>query len=94
MNLDFSADPTFSWYVVLLALSSIVMLALGAIGGGMSVGERILNVLFGVGFLGYAVYLGFIFEGGEYTLFFYAFILPVLMVGKFVKTLVAGRQPA
>lgn len=94
MNIDFSADPTFSWYVVLLALSGIVMLALAAIGGGQSAGERLLNLLFGVGFLGYGVYLGFIFDGGEYMMFFYAFVLPVLMLVKFVRTLLGARQTA
>ncbi|MEU8796120.1 hypothetical protein [Spirillospora sp. NPDC048819] len=94
MNIDFSADATFSWYVVLLLLSGIVMLVIAAIGGGQSVGPRLLNAVFGVGFLGYAVYLGFIFEGGEYAMFLYAFILPVLMLFKFVGALAGRRQSA
>jgi hypothetical protein len=30
----------------------------------------------------------------EYMMFFYAFILPVLMVAKFARTLLGGRQAA
>jgi hypothetical protein len=94
MNIDFAADATFSWYVVFLLVSGIAMLLMAAIGGGQSVGERLLSLVFGVGFLGYAVYLGFIFEGGEYVMFFYAFILPVFMLFRFVKALFGERQSA
>ncbi|WP_051710883.1 hypothetical protein [Streptomyces sp. NRRL S-350] len=97
-NLDFSAEPLFSWYVVLLALSGILMVVLGAVGGGLKVGLRILNVLIGLGFLGYAYYLAFVFEGGTYYLFFKVFILPVAMIVYSVKTMAersrAKRQPA
>ncbi|MFB4305413.1 hypothetical protein ACA511_04800 [Actinomadura sp. GTD37] len=94
MNIDFGADAAFSWYVVFLLGSGVVMLIMAAIGGGQSVGERLLNLAFGVGFLGYAVYLGFIFDGGEYFMFFYAFILPVLMLFRFVKALFGERASA
>ncbi|WBP88506.1 hypothetical protein [Kitasatospora cathayae] len=88
-NLDFSAEPLFSWYVVLLALSGLIMLVLGVLPlGGLKVGLRIFNVLFGLGFLGYAYYLAFVFEGGEYFLFFKAFILPVGMIVASVKAIV------
>jgi hypothetical protein len=79
---------------VFLLVSGIAMLVMAAIGGGQSAGERLLNLAFGVGFLGYAVYLGFIFEGGEYFMFFYAFILPVLMLFRFVKAMFGERQSA
>ncbi|QKW39595.1 hypothetical protein HUT06_40840 [Actinomadura sp. NAK00032] len=94
MNIDFSADATFSWYVVFLLVSGLAMLLMAAIGGGQSGGERLLNLAFGVGFLGYAIYLGFIFDGGEYFMFFYAFILPVLMLFRFVKALFGERASA
>ncbi|NKZ03606.1 hypothetical protein [Actinomadura latina] len=94
MNIDFSADAAFSWYVVFLLVSGFGMLLMAAIGGGQSVGERLLNLAFGVGFLGYAVYLGFIFDGGEYFMFFYAFILPVVMLFRFAGALFGARQRA
>ncbi|MFE6869058.1 hypothetical protein ACFVFS_21195 [Kitasatospora sp. NPDC057692] len=89
MNLDFDVDPLFSWYVVLLALSGIALLVIGAINlGGLKIGWRILNVLAGLGFTGYAYYLAFVFDGGTYTLFFKAFILPVALIVNAVKALV------
>ncbi|MEU8926816.1 hypothetical protein AB0D10_38835 [Kitasatospora sp. NPDC048545] len=87
-NLDFSAEPLFSWYAVLLALSGVIMLVLGAVAGGLKAGLRILNVLIGLGFLGYAYYLVFVFEGGTYYLFFKVFILPVAMIVYSVKAIV------
>ncbi|MFI0407419.1 hypothetical protein [Actinomadura sp. 3N508] len=92
MNIDFSADATFSWYVVLLGVCSIAMLVMAAIGLGQDVVSRLLNAAFGIGFLGYAIYLGFIFDGTEYTLFFYVFILPVLMLFRFARALFGRRE--
>ncbi|MEV0537423.1 hypothetical protein [Kitasatospora sp. NPDC050463] len=97
MNLDFTVDPLFSWYVVLLAISGIAMVVLGAInlGGGLSAGWRVINVIAGVAFAGYAYYLAFLFEGSEYRMFFQAFILPVLLIVNAVKALVArSNAPA
>ncbi|MFJ6384790.1 hypothetical protein ACIQI7_32875 [Kitasatospora sp. NPDC092039] len=87
-NLDFNAEPLFSWYVVALAVSGVIMVVLGAVAGGMKVGLRILNVVIGLAFLGYAYYLAFVFEGGTYTIFLKVFILPVLMIVASVKALV------
>ncbi|MFE2723771.1 hypothetical protein [Kitasatospora sp. NPDC059327] len=97
MNLDFTVDPLFSWYVVLLAISGIAMVVLGAVnlGGGLSAGWRAINVIAGLAFTGYAYYLAFVFEGGEYRMFFQAFILPVLLIVNAVKAMVArSNAPA
>ncbi len=95
MNLDFSVDPLFSWYVVLLLISGVAMLGIGITNfAGLSIGWRIFNVLAGIGFAGYSIYLGFIFEGGEYVIFFKAFILPVVMIVQFVRSLMARGNAA
>lgn len=94
MNIDFNAEPLFSWYVVLLAFAGVVMLGMAAIGGGQSMWMRALDTLFGIGFVGYAVYLGFIFTGGTYVIFFKAFLLPVFLLIGFVKSLVNRRGQA
>lgn len=92
MNLDFTAEPLFSWYVLLLLVSGIAMVAIGAVNfGGLSGGWRAFNVIAGVAFVGYGIYLGFIFEGGSYFIFFKAFILPVAMIFNFARSLV-GRS--
>jgi hypothetical protein len=82
MNIDFSADATFSAYVCLLIFSGIAMLVASA---AAKQGTRILDVLFGLGFLGYGFYLAFLFDGGSYAMFFYAFILPVMMIYRTIK---------
>ncbi|MEU6966844.1 hypothetical protein AB0A71_03685 [Kitasatospora aureofaciens] len=88
-NLDFSAEPLFSWYVVLLAFSGIIMVVLGVLPlRGLKVGLRILNVVVGVAFAGYAYYLAFVFEGGTYRIFFQALILPFAMIVATVKAVV------
>ncbi|MYU04035.1 hypothetical protein GTY81_09065 [Streptomyces sp. SID8366] len=87
MNLDFSAEPLFSWYVVLLFISGAAMLILGVVNaGGLSKGWRAFNVIAGLGFMGYGIYLGFIFQGGSYLIFFKAFILPVMVVVNFFRS--------
>jgi hypothetical protein len=91
VNLDFSAQPLFSWYVVLLAVSGVAMMALAAVRSG-STGMRVFNALVGVAFLGYAIYLAFIFEGGTYFIMFKAFILPVLLIANGIKSIAARRQ--
>lgn len=95
MNLDFSAEPLFSWYVVLLLVSGLAMLGIGAVNSAcLSAGWRVFNIIAGVGFIGYGVYLGFIFQGSEYIIFFKAFILPVVMIVNFVRSFAARRQAA
>ena len=92
MNIDFTNDPGFSTYVLLLMFSGLVMLALGST--HTSRGLRALNVLFGLGFVCYGFYLAVLFEGGSYIIFFKAFILPVVMVYKTVKSLLAQSGTA
>ena len=93
MNLDFGLEPVFSWYVVLLCLSGIVMVALAAVKAGeRSAGSRALGAVAGVGFLGYGIYLGFIFDGGSYWMFFQAFILPVALIVNFFRSVMAKND--
>ncbi|WP_457032833.1 hypothetical protein [Kitasatospora sp. P5_F3] len=93
MNIDFGLDPVFSWYIILLAVSGVLMVAMALLPvGRLTNGMRSLNGVLGVGFAGYAYYLCFVFEGGSYAIFFYAFILPVLMTAQFVKSLSEGSR--
>ncbi|MFI5729058.1 hypothetical protein ACIA49_02990 [Kribbella sp. NPDC051587] len=95
MNIDFGLDPTFSWYVVLLCLSGAIMVGMALANvGGQSNGARTFSGVVGAAFLGYGVYLAFIFQGGSYMMFFQAFILPVLLVVNFVRGAMARRSEA
>lgn len=74
-------DNTFLVYVGALAVSGLILAVLALTGfGGAGVGSRIISGLVALAFLGYAGYLAFIFEGGEYRLFLYAFIVPALLL--------------
>jgi hypothetical protein len=78
--------PVFLIYCLLLVLSGVVLLA-SAIGGfGQRPGARIAEALFGGGFVAYGVHLLFFFDGGEFTMFYYAFVAPVLAVVHVVKS--------
>ncbi|MFJ3791878.1 hypothetical protein [Kitasatospora sp. NPDC090091] len=94
MNLDFSVDPVFSWYVVALAVSGIAIVALGSVSNALRPGGRLFFVLAGLAFIGYAYYLAFVFEGGEYRLYYQTFAIPVLLTVHWVKTLMARRNQA
>ena len=92
-NLDFSTDPKFAWYVVFLAISGLILIVLSAAAGGtQKASARIISALFGLGFLGYAIYLAFIFDGHSYEIFFYAFILPFIIGFRFIGGIVAARN--
>jgi high-affinity Fe2+/Pb2+ permease len=78
-------------YIALLFVSA-VLLAVLAIGGfGQSAGARAIDGIAAAAFLGYAVYLLFFFEGGKYTVFLYAFVVPVIAVVQMVKSRKAKR---
>jgi hypothetical protein len=87
-NLDFTHDKQFSIYVVLLMFSGLAMLIASAAAKDKT---RWLDLLFGLGFLGYGFYLAFIFDGEEYFMFFYAFILPIVMIYRTIKERLEAR---
>jgi hypothetical protein len=86
----------FDFYWILLIVSGILMLGLGASGfGGATKGVRAINVIFGVGFIGYGLYLGLFFTGTSYIIFFKAFIVPVLLVVNAIRNKSArSKAPA
>lgn len=73
-------DGGFTWYVIGLMVGGIVQLAITYFGFGMSKGGRIISALFGVVFLGYGLYLAFVFTSGDYRYFPYALAVPVLFL--------------
>jgi hypothetical protein len=78
--------PAFLVYCLLLVLSGAILLA-SAIGGfGQRPFARIAEALFGGGFVAYGVYLLFFFGGGEFTMFYYAFVAPVFAIVHVVRS--------
>ena len=90
MNIDFSNQPGFSAYVLLLMASGLAMVVMASPAVRHSTMVlRVLNTLIGLGFFGYGFYLAFLFDGGSYIMFFRAFILPVVLI---FRTLQSARR--
>lgn len=79
----------FDLYAWLLILSGFLLIIVGSALPKQTVASRVLNVLVGLAFLGYGCYLEFIFTGGTYRIFFYAFLVPILLV---VRTFKARKE--
>jgi hypothetical protein len=88
------SDGTFYGYILLLVVSGITLSVLAARGFGQSTGARVLDAVFSVGFLGYAFYLLFVFDGGQVRILFYAFVVPIAAVVKVIKDWKAQQEAA
>jgi hypothetical protein len=86
------SDGEYHAYVGLLVLSALVLSVLAIRGFGQSASVRVADGLFSAGFLGYAAYL-IIADPETVTVFFYAFLAPVLAVVHVIRSRRAGGQP-
>ncbi|MBO0841951.1 MAG: hypothetical protein J2O46_02110 [Nocardioides sp.] len=77
--------PAFFAYIALLILSGALTLAIALLPVPQHPLARVVGAAFGIGFLGYAVYLIFFFHGGTFALFFWAFIVPFMSIVHAVK---------
>jgi len=84
----------FTIYTILLMVSGLGLILVGAAVSHQGVGMRILNILVGAAFLGYGFYLQFLFTGVEYRVFLYAFIGPALLIARTAQTHGDRRQAA
>jgi hypothetical protein len=82
----------FNIYTILLMVSGALLIVTGAIIRGQGVLMRVLNILIGIGFLGYGFYLQFLFEGDSYRVFFYAFIAPIFLLVRTFQARKANRD--
>lgn len=92
-NLDFTNHAGFSWYCLFLMFSGIALLVIAVLRNQQQRQRRIVQAVFGIGFFGYGFYLTFIFGGGSYFIFFYAFIVPVMLIINAFRGEPARRQP-
>jgi hypothetical protein len=74
------SESTFQIYVIALAVSGLLMLLAAIVGFGSTGGARALSGIVGLGFLGYAIYLEFFLGEGTFTMFYYAFIAPIVVL--------------
>lgn len=71
-------------YAPLLMVSGLLLVA-NAMLPWQTVGARVLSVVVGIAFFGYGAYLEFLFTGGHFIVFYYAFAVPVLLIIQSVK---------
>ena len=87
-NIDFSNEPLFSSYVIMLILTGIGTFAFALTGlRNESVGKRVGAVALSLGMFGYGTYLAFIFEGGTYHVFWQVFLAPVVLISVVASSL-------
>ena len=87
-NIDFSNEPLFSSYVIMLILTGTGTFAFALTGlRNESVGKRVGAVALGLVMFGYGVYLAFIFEGGTYHVFWQVFLAPVVLISVVASSL-------
>jgi hypothetical protein len=75
----------FDVYVLFLILSGVAMLVMAFIKVGRAMRRRIWSGILGAAFTIYGLYLLLFFQGGHYILFYYAFILPILLIVQFFR---------
>ena len=84
----------FDAYTLALMVSGALLIIVGAAVSRQSTGTRVLNLLFGVGFLGYGFYLEFLFTGDSYRVFPYAFLAPIVLIVQTFKARKAAKEAA
>ena len=86
----------FHLYVLFLILGGIAMLVMASVKTGQTTTRRAWNAVFGAGFTIYGLYLLLFFHSGHYLIFYYAFILPILMIVRFYRdrSALRARQEA
>jgi len=85
-------DSTVNIYAILLMISGIVTLAVACLPLKQGTAARVIGGLIGLGFLGYGIYLKFIFESGTVWIFYYVFILPFVYIARVVKAYADRRR--
>lgn len=86
------SDGVFNTYVILLAIAGVVMLVVACLPLKQGTASRVIGAVLGLGFLGYAIYLEFIFDGGSFAMFYYVFVVPFIYIGRVVKAYADRRR--
>jgi hypothetical protein len=82
----------FDVYVLFLILSGISMLVMAFVRTSYAKRRQVLNFILGAGFTIYGLYLLLVFNGGHYVMFYYAFVLPILMIVGFFRDRAAAMS--
>ena len=79
------SDGFFLFYILMALTSAVLLVLLTVRGYGLTTGGRVLSAIIGVACLLQALYLIFIFGGGEYTIGVWPFVGPVYAVVRIVR---------
>lgn len=82
----------FYVYVLFLIFSGIAMLVMAFVRTSYAKRRQVVNFIFGAGFLVYGLYLLLAFNGGTYFMFYYAFVVPILLVVQFFRDRTAFKS--
>ena len=82
----------FYVYALFLIASGVAMLVMGSLRLPYARRSRVLNFVMGAGFVIYGLYLLLFFSSGHVFIFFYAFILPIMMIVRFFRERTAYRS--
>ena len=88
------SDGTLLAYSLGLIVSGLLMLVVGATGFPKQTSNaRIIDVVAGVAFLGYAIYLlFFLAEGGTVFILYYVFVLPIFLIYRAFQSMRSARS--
>ena len=78
--------------MLFLILSGIAMLVMAFVKADYAKRRQVVNFIFGAGFLIYGLYLLFVFNGGTYFMFYYAFVAPIFLIVQFFRDRAAFRD--
>ena len=82
----------FNVYIFFLIASGVAMIVMGSLRLPYARRSRVLNFMMGAAFVVYGLYLLLFFSAGHVFIFFYAFILPIMMVVRFFRERTAYRS--
>src|ERR1700744_411110 len=92
VGLDNEVARMFDVYVLFLIISGILMLVMAFVRTSYAKRRQVLNFILGAGFTIYGLYLLLVFNGGHYVMFYYAFVLPILMIVGFFRDRAAAMS--
>jgi len=79
------SDAQFNAYAAALLVGGLFMIAAVLPWGKLEKSTKVASALIGAAMAGYGGYLLFIFESGDVRVFWYALIVPVLVLVQVVK---------
>lgn len=91
-NLDFTEHALFSWWCILLLVGGLTMIVLGPLRARSRSGAT-TNVVLGIVFFCYGLYLTFVFRGGDYVFSSWVLILLLIFPAVLITRTIQSSNP-